>query len=250
MKKNGRLFPLIVALAFIALGALPVQAASVGLFDWAFYVSDGGGTSTYEDFWGDSMPTTGSLNAEGLGILTWSTSAVGDNTFIAFFDHEIDETLNTNFNEFGTAFGTSAADQSWEIDEPGYVFGDIYENTTGWNGTDYSSVIGLDSFNNVDSNLPDDVSMAMGWDFSLGVDEIATITLTLSDDIGDMPGGFYLSQTDPDSDASIYFSSTLEFRPTGQGGPVIPEPSTLFLMGIGLAGLLGVHRRRSNRKKV
>ena len=253
MKKKGRLYSIILILAFFVFSALPVQATPV-LWDWAFNVD---GTVEYNfsnvfgvDYGDDFDDLT------GLGELEWTTDVAGDHSFIAFFDHEIDENINTYFNEYGTVHNKSVlpVGQSWEIDEPGYIFGDIYQNTTGWDGFDYSSPIGLDNYNNVDSSWPDDVSMAMGWDFGLGEGEYATISLVVSDDISDMPtSGFYLSQTDPDSEYSIYFSTALEITgnsPAPGPGPSIPEPSTLFLMGLGLAGLFGVQRRRASRKNV
>jgi hypothetical protein len=234
---------------FLMGGASSVSAQTISLFDWAFYV-DG---ATYEDVLGDSMPTTGSLT-DGLGTLTWTTSDVGDHTIISFFDHEIIEDMNTFFNEFGAENGTPAAGQTWEIDEPGYVFGDIYENTTGWNELDfdYTSPVGLDNTNNVPAGLEDDVSMAMGWDFTLGTDETATIEFILS--LSAPASGFYLAHTDPDTidvatggiaPTTIYFSSSLDI--TGGGGPgpqPIPEPGIIFLLGTGLAGIVGLARKK------
>jgi hypothetical protein len=46
----------------------------------------------------------------------------------AMFDFDIDTSSDTTFNENGALVGTLAAGQSWEIDEPGYVFGDVYDN--------------------------------------------------------------------------------------------------------------------------
>ncbi|MBU4261895.1 MAG: PEP-CTERM sorting domain-containing protein [Proteobacteria bacterium] len=183
------------------------------------------------------MPTVGSLDAStGLGTLTWSTSVVGSHSFLAFFDYEIDEGINTYFNENAEAVnvGDAAAGQSWEIDEPGFVFGDIYDNLVA--GT-------LDGLNGVPDSAPDDVSWAMGWDFILGADETATITLSLSDTAP--VSGFYLAQFDPDSQESIYFFSSLDI--SGGGTEPVPEPATMLLMGTGLAGLLGIGRKKMKK---
>jgi len=212
---------------FLVFGVSFASASSV-LYDWAFFV-DG---VKFEALEGDLMPTSGTLDSQGLGILTWSTSEAGNHTFIAFFDHEIDEYENTFFNEYGGSNGVLDPRQFWEIDEPGWgkndpnSAGDIYWNTL--NGF-------LDKNNGVSQGSEDDVSMALGWQFTLTAGDTATILLNLSD-VASCPG-FYLSQTDPDSNETIYFSSTL----TSQS---IPVPSAILLFGSGLAGLLSLSRRK------
>ncbi|MBI4849843.1 MAG: PEP-CTERM sorting domain-containing protein [Nitrospirae bacterium] len=217
---------MLIALVVIAFSASGAMAATINLFDWAFNV-DG---ATYEAANGDSMPTSGVL-VGGLGTLTWSTSTAASHSIIAFFDHEIDEELNTFYNEYGDTTGTPAAGQSWEIDEPGYVFGDIYNNVLAGS---------LDNFNGVPSSLPDDVSMALGWDFSLLSGETAAIEFILSDTAP--LSGFYLAHIDPNSQAAIYFSSNLDIR--GGGPTPVPEPGTLILLGSGMAGLLFFGKKR------
>ncbi len=222
----------VLAAMLVGLSVSVSSAATINLVDWNFYV-DG---TTYEAFFGDSMPTGGALDGSGLGTLTWSTNVVGSHTFIAMFDHEIDEAVNTFYNEYGDTGGTPQAGQSWEIDGPEY--GDILGNVLGG---------ALDNTNGVPAGSEEDVSMAMGWDFTLGAGQTAMITLTLSEL---MPSGFYLAQTDPESlnvaggpapYHTIYFSSKMT---TMGGNPVVPEPATMFLVGTGLAGLLGYNRRK------
>ena len=223
---------LLLAVLWLGFGSSSASATAV-LYNWAFNI-DGTVTAAQADYDLSGMPVVGALNTEGLGTLFWSTSEVGDHSFISFFDYEIDEPINTYFNEYGNVSGALAMGQSWEIDIPwGYSFGDIY----------YSVDTGaLDNSNGVPSDCEDDVSMAMGWDFTLGDGETAEILLTLGNAAPAF--GFYLSQTDPDSDETIYFSSTLDIQGGGTGPAPVPEPATLLLLGSGIAGLIGIRKKK------
>ncbi|MCK7498452.1 MAG: PEP-CTERM sorting domain-containing protein [Comamonadaceae bacterium] len=119
----------------------------------------------------------------------------------------------------------------WEIDEPGFVFGDIYDNFLAG---------ALDGLNGVPAGSPDDVSFALGRAFTLAADETATLNFRTS--LVAPIGVPYLIHTDPDSDVSVYFSSDLTIR--GGGEPPIPEPGTLTLLGLGLAAAAQRLRRR------
>ncbi len=200
------------------------HAADINLFDWAVnidgsvsYLGTLGGTVTPDPL-PAGVDASGFNSASGLGALTTSITGTGSHFMGIFFDHEIDEPTNTYFNENGSVSGTAATGQSWEIDEPGFTFGDIYTNF------DNSA---LDGSNNVPAGLEDDVSVALGWDFSLGLDEIAIIDMLVS--LTQPVSGFYLAHSDPDSQKSIYFSSTL--RVVTQG---VPAPATLWLCAMGL----------------
>jgi len=218
MKKVKILFFGLICFIFSTSGA---SAVKFELSDWAFNI-DG---AVSEERSGDDMPVTGGLT-DGLGTLSWTTDETGDHSFLAWFDHQIDAEINTFFNEYGGVSGSPETGQSWEIDEPGYVvdFGDIYANVL--EGT-------LDNTNSVDG-FYDDVSMAMGWDFSLDRGQKAVIGLTLSHIAPET--GFYLFHADEHSDASIYLSSTLKVS-------TVPEPGTMLLLCIGLAGMFGVRKK-------
>ena len=142
--------------------------------------------------------------------------------------------LNSYFNETGAAHGVAAAGQSWEIDEPGFVNGDIFVN---FQSSQLDNGIGTSIYGN--TTFPDDVSLAMGWDFTLAAGETATISLMLSEN---MPGsGFYLSQTDPDSNYTFYLSSALDVTPVP-----LPAASILYVLGLGMLGMLA-NRRKMNK---
>lgn len=210
--------------------------ATAVLVDWAFN-ADG---TLSQNANGDAMPTTGLLDSSGFGTLTYSITGAGAHSFVAFFDFEIDQATNTFFNEFGSTTGTAAAGQSWEIDEPGWTFGDIYNNAL--NGT-------LDNSNAVTAAAVDDVSFALGWSFNLLDGQTATMTFSLADILPTILPTFYLTHTDPEAGPNfnltenIYFWSDLVVT----GGPtIVPAPGALLLM---LGGLLGVITTRNSKNR-
>ncbi len=173
----------------------------------------------------------------GLGSLVITFSTPGSHYLAAFFDHDIDETINTYFNEYGLQSGALGDGQSWEIDEPGWVYGDIYGHFAAGSLTDT---------NDIPSGGPEDVSMAMGWNFTLSPGEIARITFLLSR-VAPV-GRFYLQQTDPETgpgtEVSIYFSGDLTI--SGETPKQVPEPGTAQLLCSGLFALIvfaGTRRR-------
>lgn len=197
-----------VALALVFTGhlATSAHAATFDPYEVAFNVD---GTITAGD-------TSGLVN--GLGTLSLVVTGVGAHSALGFLDYEIDEAINTFFNEFGEAAGTPPANLSWEIDEPGYTFGDIYDNFVA--GT-------LDNTNAVPVGSEDDVSVALGWLFSLAAGQSALVRFTISDLAP--TSGFFLRQVDPDSQASLYFTTSVDIRSEGAA-----EPSLLALFGLGL----------------
>jgi hypothetical protein len=80
--------------------------------------------------------------------------------------------------------------------------------------------------------------MALAWSFVLASGEEAFITYVLSET---EPSGFYLSQTDPDSDATVYFTSSLTIREAQE----LPEPAAILLLGAGLVALGFARRQRA-----
>jgi hypothetical protein len=168
----------------------------------------------------------------GLGTISvdYNPGVAGDYFIGAFFDHEIDEATNTFFNEVGNVSGSPEAGQSWEIDEPGWTTGDIFYNLQD---------SALDNTNTISSSAPDDVSMALGWDISLTADENAVINFYIMEILPE--NIYYLEHIDPDSGEEFYFYSDLEI--IGATNPV-PEPATLVLMCVGLAGTVTLRRKK------
>jgi len=237
MRKIKVSFLVILLLGFAVSGA---SAATIDLFQWVFNTN-----STVYDSLGiagsSTLPgnfnTAGFNTGTGLGTINITFNTPGSYNFIGFFDHEIDQTINTFFNEYGSTSGSPAAGQSWQIGNP-------FDSSP---GNIYSNVLAgaLNNSNGVPSSAPDDVSMALAWNFVLGAGQTALITLNLS--LTGPGGGFYLQQTDPDSPANIYYSGTLNIQ-GGGGGPAVPEPATMLLLGSGLAGLIGFGRKRLFKK--
>ena len=221
---------LVVALLMLAAFgfASPTASASPILFEAAFSQNGVVYTPGTEPA---NWNLAGFDTITGLGTITAQITGAGLHNILVFLDIEIDEDINTFFNEFGNVIGAPGAGLTWEIDEPGYVFGDIYTNFVAG---------ALDGTNGVPPGSPDDVSFAVSRAFVLAAGETATLNFRTS--LRAPAGGFYLAQTDPDSDSSVYFSSDLDIN--GGGGPVIPEPGTLTLLGLGLAVAARRLRRR------
>jgi hypothetical protein len=220
----------------IAFGGSPAHALPT-LWDYGFNVN-GAFTS---DAYPSGMSSAGFNEGTGLGTLSWTGSAAGSYSILAWFDHEF-ETVANFTNEYGAAMGTPGNGQRWEIDEPGYVFGDIYDHIS-----DPATYGAFDNTNGVPSFMPDDVSLGLGWEFTLNPGDTATLAIILTQDLLGAITDFYLIQTDADTLERLFFYGRLDITPGGGGGTVpVPEPATIFLVGSGLMGL--VRYARAKRK--
>jgi hypothetical protein len=206
MKKLGYVFCMLMLISLAA----PIASAADITLNGGFDNQDGVITSL------SVYPTT---------TLTYNVNTPGSHFLGVFFDYDIDASINGYLNEQGSP--NPASGQSWEIDEPEYTFGNIYDNFSNSN---------LDNMawdNTQSPDFKDDVAMAMGWNFTLLAGESAKITFDISDTAP--MSGFYLDQYDSDSDAHIYLSS--KFNKTSPPPSTVPEPGMLTLLfpGLGLA---------------
>jgi hypothetical protein len=218
----------------LAMASEITSATTIDLVEYAFNIDGVISNPTLGDSVPGGVDLSGFDTGTGLGIISVELFGAGARYASVFVDQEIDEPTNTYFNENGATAGTAATGETWEIDEPEHVFGDIYTNFEN---------SALDNSTAVSAGLEDDVSMALAWDFSLAAGEIASIDFILSDTVP--TSGFYLTQTDPDSDVSIYFRSTLDIS----GPTVVPLPATAWLFGSAMAGAIALGRRKRERSR-
>ena len=224
---------IIAGLALLTLGLLsqPAARADSSLQSVLFNVN-GAMQTDYAGF------NTSAWNATtGIGTLTYlfNPGAAGTYNFTAFFDNQL--VKEHYFNEFGSASGSLAPGQSWEIGDSfaSTIYNDAYHGTL-----NYANMLpGQTSNYFLDcqrASCNGDAALAMGFHFLLGAGQKALITLTFSTSA---PGsGFFLTQTHPvdpenPSTSSIYFSGSEVTQPVVGA----PEPGSLLLLGISLAGL-------------
>ncbi|MCX4030005.1 hypothetical protein H0A36_01950 [Endozoicomonas sp. SM1973] len=228
MKKLSALFTTLLALVTYPAYALVIQDYSVFLHSSSLnaqslqYNHIGAGDNDFIGT-GITVDVTDQLNNDGIGNITWNFAnntgaALKDTKLFVFLDAEIDQALNTFFNESGALVsvnGVGATDNlpdSWEIDEPGYSFGDIFDNLL-------AGV--LDNTNTVAAGAEDDVSLALGFDLGdlvAGAKWTGTFITSLLD-----VGG--LSQTSTDANTTFYFNGTVDVS-----NPIsVSEPGILSL---------------------
>jgi hypothetical protein len=223
MKTKLVLWP---AATLLGLSSLSAQATpTVDLYEFDINID---GISSYIKPLGEAVPAGVDVSlfdmSTGLCTISVTISGAGSHSFDAFFDHDIGS--YTFDNETGSTSGVAASGQSWEIDDPA---GDIFDN---FDANTLDNSVGVSGLN--------DISMAMGWDFLLDGNQTATINLLLSDERPD--SGFFLKQSnmvggDPNnlrSNYDLYLSSKIN---------VVPEPSILLLMGVGLVGMVASRRK-------
>lgn len=146
---------------------------------------------------------------------------------LAFVDAEIAEATTTFFNEWAETSGTPAPGQGWEIDEPGYAFGDVRAHLAAGLLDGTNALAGVAA--------ADDVAIALSFELgALAPGQRVTVDVMLSE-AGAALGPFRIVQRD-----------TLDpFAPTVSGAvreattPSAPIPeragAALFALGLGVA---------------
>lgn len=229
-----------------------VYADAISLASWGLNVN-GDTVSTIKDLpenviFSDGFFVTGT----GTISISFESSVPTDYSVAMFFDHEIIQKDNTFYNEYGVIEGTPVDSRlQYEIDEPGFgnsvYTGDIFDNFSNFSAYGLDNQLFYDWYS--DTNLSDfedpisdDVSLALGWHFSLNSNETAVLTYTITSIAP--TAGFYLAQFDHDSpETGIYLQSQLSIIHAG-----VPEPNILNLFAIGMVTLYLIYRSKNKSK--
>jgi PEP-CTERM motif len=233
-----------LAMCCVAL-AVPSWGSTINFTSLEAFVHAGGNPVPIQSLTSAGPGFVSLLNVNNLGDFQfyWTNLTGGplsQVTFTIFLDADIDRDNNTYYNEFGEfvsnllpilAPSGAIPFGAWEIDEPEYVFGNIYTNSLAGS---------LDNTNALPaSGSPDDVSMALLFSFgNIGNGDVVRVTGRLSQ--GDAAG---LRHVDPDSDIAFYFNGYGLVEPGSSSA--VPEPSSgmLILVGLGVVSAVAKWRR-------
>lgn len=205
-----------------------IGSSSLGHLDGVFNDFDGSGIS---------LAFSRQTDASGYGALQWSfvnnTGKTLVNTWLfGYLDAEIDSDINSSYNESGRLVniggqgGGDTAPDTWEIDEPGFIFGDIYNNLF---------IGSLDNTNAIPAGSENDLALALGFylgDLFAGDSWLMTLNISPFD-----IGG--LAHFDAHSGIEFFFNGTAEVKRAVS----VTEPSIAVLMLGGLLSLFANRRR-------
>jgi len=197
----------------------------------------------------------------GLGTLTLTYNPGPGSYLVDFWLFE--QLSQPGFNEYGAWGGSAASGQSWQIDVPDYDYTASFDPNFGSLPAGAGSIIAnsmagaLSNTNYVtgnnsqyllgcsgDATCNDYVSMAMGFNFSLGANQEEVVTLNVSNTAP--ASGFYLEQIHPvdgNNSAAIqyYLTGSATTQPIGKG---VPEPGTGLLVAAFAVFLVSPYGRR------
>ncbi len=223
------------ALALILLACtLPISAATIGIASMDGFLHDSTGLLAIYD--NTSANFFSALNTNNIGSFGWTYANTGpvtltDVRFFGFLDADIDRAINGASNEYGQVVSQTLPPgaptdaigwNSFQIDEPGFVSGTIFDNLlAGF----------LDDTNHCPPGTQNDVSLALGLDIGkLDPGQSFTATFLVS---GSNIGG--LSQTDPDSNYTFYFNG-FSTNPAASIPVSAPEPGTGSMLALLVVG--------------
>lgn len=245
-----------VVLMFLCLGGVPAAFAdSTVLQSSAITIN---GTSYVNDLSdaGAGISSSGGITVGGstYGQVTVTVSNTGSSTQSFSVDGFFDPDLSLPFyNEYANVNGSPASGQSWEVGD--YTFSSIVSDALAESLNDTNGLPpGTDNSSGTGTN--GDVAVAMQFDFSLEAGQTETVTFDIS---SSNPGGFNIDQVHPvdetnGTETDAFFSGSAvagstpppceSCTPPPSG---MPEPSSLWMLGASLCGLLSFRWKRSGK---
>jgi hypothetical protein len=178
---------------FVAVGGLDLNGADAGT---AMRLSRGGLPAGLTCVFANELAADRTDLTLSYTFSNSGNTPFSDLRFFVLLDAEIDEARNTFFNEQASVTGqpgngpADGAPDSWQIDEPGFQQGTLYQNLLNAR---------LDNRNAFSGAAVDDVALALG--FMLGAlkpGETVGVRVLISED-GSVLGPLALTQSDPAS---------------------------------------------------